>query len=236
MAIRHTAVKGTLDVGTHEEWNDDHLYDFEDEVDILTAFVTPQIGAFWDLGQTAGGNNPVLVFENHHAFCKLDTGAVTGQISSIRYEFNGAAGNITYINDAPAVATAVGLTSFHTSDEVAEFGFFESGTSPFTANQDGAYFRVKDNKLYAVTGDGAAETATDVTPEGGVSAWGHYRIELNPTNCKFYVNGRDAASATHTTNLPDSDLTIKFSVQSQNNITTTMYIDGVGLERNRYKG
>lgn len=235
--VRHKAIKATLDVGTSAEWNDDHISDFEDDILIEENFITPAITTKWDLGQVAGGVNPVLVFQDHHTFAYLNTGGVTGQISSMRYEFNGAAGNITYIDDAPVLTTAIWLEAYHTAGLVAEFGLIDSASAAaFTANQDGAYFRIDGNVLYAVTGSGAAETTTDVTPAGGISEYGHYRVHLQATKCDFYVDDMETVATSHTNNLPDSDLTIKYSIQSQNNVDSKMYVDGVGLTRFRYKG
>ena len=235
--VRHKAAKATLEVGTSEEWNDDHISDFEDEVIIERNFITPVITTEWDLGQVAGGVAPVIAFVDHHAFAYLNTGGVTGQISSMRHEFNGAAGNITYIDDAPIMTTAIWLDAYHTAGLVAEFGLIDSASAAaFTANQDGAYFRIEDNVLYAVTGTGAAETATNITPVTGIPEYGNYRIELTSVNCKFYVDDMETPVATHTNNFPDADLTIKYSIQSQNNVDSKMYVDGVGLSRNRYKG
>jgi len=235
--VRHKRIVGSLDTGTHEDWNDDHISDYSDEVRHTCIIPGVPLSVEWDFGQVAGGVNPTLVFEDNHVFGYLNTGGVTGQISSMRHEFNGAAGNITHADDAPILTTAVWMEAYHTVGLVAEFGLIDSASAAaFTANQDGAYFRIEDNKLYAVTGDGAAETATDITPAGGIPEYGHYRIQLTGSNCEFYVDDMDTVATTHTANLPDTALTIKYSLQSQNNVDSKMYVDGVGLTRNRYKG
>lgn len=235
--VKHKAKKDTLDVGTSDEWNDNHISDFEDELIFESDFITPALATIWDLGQTAGGVAPVIVLEDHHTFAYLNTGGVTGQISSMRHEFNGAAGNITHIDNAPIMTTAVWLNTYHTAGLVAEFGLINSASAAaFTANQDGAYFRIDGDVLYAVTGTGAAETLTDVTPVAGIPEFGHYRIELTGTLCNFYVDDMEVVAAAHTNNFPDSDLTIKYSLQSQNNVDSKMYVDAVGLSRNRYQG
>ena len=235
--MKHKAQKETLEVGTSAEWNDDHTSDFEERIELEEYFITPAITVLWDLGQVAGGVAPVIAFEDHHSFAYLNTGATTGQISSMRYEFNGAAGNITHIDNAPTMTTAVWLDAYHTAGLVAEFGLIDSATAAaFTANQDGAYFRIEDDVLYAVTGTGAAETTTDVTPVGGIPEYGQYRIELSSTVCNFYVDDMETVAAAHTNNFPDADLTIKYSIQSQNNVDSKMYVDAVGLSRNRYIG
>jgi len=235
--VRHKAIKATLEKGTHEEWNDDHISDFTDEIRHTCFFVGIPVSVEWDFGQVAGGVNPTLAFIDHHTFAELNTGGVTGQISSMRHEFGGAAGNMTYVDDAPTLTTAVWLEAYHVAGLVAEWGLINSATAAaFTANQDGAYFRIDGGALLAVTGDGAAETTTDITPLTGIPEYGHYRIILGSANCLFYVDDMESPAATHTLNLPDNDLTIKYSIQSQNNVDSFMYVDAMGLTRNRYKG
>jgi len=235
--VRHKAIKSILEVGTHDEWNDDHISDYSDEVRHTCFFPGIPLNVEWDFAQTAGGVNPTLAFIDHHVFAELNTGGVTGQISSLRHEFDGAPGNITYLEDAPILTTAVWMEAYHTAGLVAEFGLINSTTAAaFTALQDGAYFRIEDNTLLAVTGNGAAETTTDLGPISGLPEYGHYRIYLTGANCYFYVDDMETPAATHTLTLPDSDLTIKYSIQSQNNVDSFMYVDAAGLTRNRYKG
>jgi len=235
--VRHKRIVKALDTGESEDWNEDHISDYTDEVRHTCIIPGIPLSVEWDFGQVVGGVNPTLVFEDHHVFGYLNTGGVTGQISSMRHEFDGAAGNITYIDDAPILTTAIWMEAYHTAGLVAEFGLIDSATAAaFTANQDGAYFRIDGNKLYAVTGDGAAETATDITPELGIPEYGHYRIHLQATKCDFYVDDMKTVAGSNTNNLPNNDLTIKYSIQSQNNVDSNMYIDGMGLTRLRYKG
>jgi len=235
--VRHKAIKAALDVGKATEWNDDHEADYTSGTILEADFCNSSIAAKFDTAQTSGGSAPVVVLYDHHAMAYLDTGATTNNISSMRMMLGAAAGNITYVDDAPIMDMQVGLAAFHTAGIVAEFGMIKSDTAAaFTANQNGAYFRVNANKLYAVTGTGAAETATDVTPAGGISTWQHYRIELTGTTCKFYIGDMETAVATSTTNLPADDMTIKFSMKSQNNVDSKMYVGGAGLLRNLYWG
>ncbi len=46
----------------------------------------------------------------------------------------------------------------------------------------------------------------------------------------------ESPAATHTTNLPDSDLTLSFATETLGGTRANMYVDGVGLTINRYKG
>ena len=235
--VRHKKIQTALGVGKSSEWNDDHIADFTDVLTLECDFVNQAISNFWNTAQTSGGSAPIVTFFDHHTMAVLNTGATTNNISSMRFMCGGAAGNITYVDDAPIISMAVGLTAFHTAGEVAEFGLIKSDTAnAFTANQNGAYFRVDDNKLYGVTGTGAAETATDITPTLGIPAWAFYRVELTSANAKFYVDDMTTPVLTQTTTLPTDNMTIKFSIQSQNDVDSTMYADGCGLTRNKYSG
>lgn len=235
MSLRHKEVKATLDVGKAEEWNDDHLVDFSDEVDWEYSPLTIPVGDVWDTAQTSGGSAPVVTLSDSHVFVYLITGATTDQTSSMRLEMATTASDITAKEDAPVLTMALWLEAYHTAGNVAEFGLIPYATNLFTANQDGAYFRINDDKLYAVTGNGAAETATDITPITGISEFGNYKIELTGSNCKFYVDDMKTPKLTQTLTLPNNDLTIKISIRSKNNIDTKAWLDGIALKRNRYQ-
>ena len=234
MTQRHKAIKATLDVGTAAEWNNDHEADFSTEIDESDIIIGPAITTEWDTAQTSGGSAPALALVgaagSGHAFVVLNTGATTGQSSSMRHKLGGSASNITSPDDLPTLNLALQIAAVHTTGNVAEFGFFASATTPFTANQAGAYFRVYNNNLYAVTGTGAAETATLI---GAFSEYSNYRIHINSTNITFYVDDMTAASATITTTRPAVDLTIKISVISANNVDSTLRCDGLAWSRLR---
>lgn len=235
MALRHKAVKATLDVGTSAEWNDDHISDFDEEILIERNFITPVITTEWDLTTNGTGVAAVLTFQDHHAFCKIDSGAANADYSCMKYEFNGAAGNITSYLDGPVMTMAVWLDAYAATGKVTEFGFLTNATAPFTANQSGAYFRINANKLYTVTGNAGAETATDITPLAGISEYAQYRIELGAANCKFYVDNMVTPARTETANLPTGDLTMAFAARDDSGTATEMYIDAVALTRKRYQ-
>jgi len=236
MATRHKAIKATLDVGAASEWNDDHIADFTDEVTLYEDFITPAITTKWDATTNAAGVAPVITFTDHHSFVFLNSGAAQLDWSLLKYEFNGAPGNITHAANAPIFTSAVWLNKYDVVNIIGEWGLMNNAVAPTLANKDGAYFRVDGNALYAVTGDGAAETTTDITPVTGLPEYGNYRIELTETECKFYVDDMDTLAATHAANLPDSDLTIFYYADSGGVADTEMYVDGVGLTRFRYKG
>lgn len=231
MGTKHKAHKETLDRGYATEWNDDHILDFTDKIDLYLCLRVAALNACWDFAQTAGGTNPnatlVGAAGEEHAFIVFNTGAVTGQTSSMRKELAGAVGNITSPLDLPVLTFALQVVTVHTVGKVVEVGLIPSATALFTANQDGAYFRIEDNTIRAVTGTGAAETVTDL---GAFNEYGHYRIEVNSANVKFYIDDMENPIATHTTNRPDNALTAKFSIQSQNNVDSTMRIDACSMQ------
>ena len=234
MSVRHKAIVAPLQKGLSTEWNDDHEADFTDEIEESFKFTTRALTNEWSTAETSGGSAPVVIFEDSHAWAKLNTGATTNQSSVMKTLIAGSAGNLTDIDDAPILNCAVKLEAYHTAGKVIEFGFLNSSVNIFTALQDGAYFRVLNQKLYAITGSGAAETATELT---GVTLaqldFLNCRIELTSTICNFYVDDLETAAAIHTTNLPDSALTVKFGIISANNINSTMFVDACALARLR---
>lgn len=240
MAVRHKAIKDTLEVGTHDEWNDDHTADYTNRKFHKCFMIGVNLAGHWDFIQTTAAANPSMVFNpsgtDHHEFAEIDSLVAGPTITSMRHEFSAAPGNITHINNSPTMITRLWIAAFDAATECAEWGLFDNAIVPFVNNQDGAYFRLDTNKLYAVTGDGAAETATDVTPAGGVPEFAQYVIELTATECNFYIDDRETPVATHTTNLPDSDLTMKYSTQTAAAVQTIIRTDAICLERNIHKG
>lgn len=227
MSQKHKAVKATLDTGTAAEWNDDHLEDFETNIDMLICFRGAAVTACWDLFSAGTGNDPAVTLVgaagSAHAFVVFNTGATTNNTSGMSKELAGAAGNITSAADYPLLTFTMQIDTVHNAGEVIEMGLFDQGVAPFTANQDGAYFLVNDDTLYAVTGDGAAETITNL---GAYSEYSQYRIQFvsvgGTDHVKFYVDDMVTAAADHTANLPDSNLTIMFTIRSLNNVDSTM--------------
>lgn len=236
MALRHKAIKVTLDKGYASEWNDDHIYDFTDDLVEQLLHLGPLITFNWNTAQTAGGAAPAWALVAGHAFVVLNTGGVTNNISSMRHILNNAVENITNPADLPILTCAVDIAAVHdaagVANSVVEFGFQDDSDALFTVNKHHAIFRVYNGKLHAVTGDGAAETETEIAD---YNQYGMYRIEILSTSVKFYVDDMVNAAATHSTTLPDADLTIKFSVRSKNNVDSTIRVDGVGLTRLRRK-
>lgn len=238
MALRHKAVKATLDQGYASEWNDDHQCSYETWIDHASPIPGPNLTAEWDVAQTAGGSNPVWALVGaagaEHAFVVLNTGGVTNQISSMRHELGGAVSNITSPGDLPILTITLDIAAVHdaagVANSVVEFGFQDDSDALFTINQDHAIFRVYDGKLHAVTGDGAAETETELA---AYNQYGEYRIEFTTGHVLFYVDNMVTAAADHVANIPDAALTIKLSVRSKNNVDSTIRLDGLCLARLR---
>jgi hypothetical protein len=234
MGVRHKAYKATLDRGYAIDWNDDHAVSYAEEITHEALEPGQAITGNWDTAQTSGGSAPVWALVgaagSGHAFVVLNTGAATGQSSSMRHKLGGAASNITSPADLTVMTLALEVSAVHSAGNVAEWGLFASATAIFTANQAGAYFRIDNNQLYAVSGTGAAETATLI---GAWSQYAHYRIEVNSANIKFYVDDMVNPAATTTTNRPAVDLTAKVSVISANNVDSTLRLDGCALQRLR---
>ena len=230
MAIRHKVVKATLDRGYASEWNDDHHFDPEDEIDYYVTFIERALTDDWDTAQTTGATAPTVSLVNDHAFMTLDSTVDVGDIASIRKELAGAVGNITDPDDLPVMTMTIRLVSPAAAGTTHEFGLFASATTPFTANQNGAYFRVVANVLYAVTGDGAAETTTAIASP---NEYGVYRIEFTSTQVKFYVDDLENAVATHNTHITSSNLTMKLSVIGVAAGAQILRSDFVGLTRLR---
>jgi len=230
MTIRHKAVKETLDRGYASEWNDDHHLDPTDEIIYFTTFIKDALITDWDNAQCTGGGACAVSLVNNHAFLSTVSGAGVGDIASIRKELAGAVGDITDPDDLPIMTMAIRLVSPAGAGTTHEFGLHLSATAPFTANASGAYFRVVANVLYAVTGTGAAETTTNL---GTPNEYGVYRVEILSTSVKFYVDDLENAAATHTTNLPTGNLTMKLSSIGVAAGSQILRSDFVGLQRLR---
>jgi len=230
MTTRHKAVKATLDKGYASEWNDDHHEDPSEELTHICLVMGPAITDHFDTAQTAGGSAPVWSMTDNHAWVVLNTGATTDQVSSMRHKLNNSVSNITHPNDLPVLTLAMQVVQVHdaagVANSVVEFGFQDDSDALFTQNLHHALFRIYNGKVHAVTGDGAAETETELAD---YNEFGVYRIEFTATQVKFYVDNLTSAAATHTTHLPAADLTLKASVRSKNNVDSTIRLEGLSL-------
>lgn len=226
MTIRHKAYKATLDRGYAVEWNDDHHIDFTDELMEIDNFIFIPFATRWNTAQCSVGTATQALVSNH-LYITCDSGnAGDGDLGTCRL----ANGDVTNKLDLAVVTMAIVLED----DEKIEFGFFKNADTPFTANQDGAYFELDANVLYAVTGDSAAETRTDITPTPwAVPEYHVFRIEFTTTQVKFYIDNLATPLATHTTNITPDDLTIKLSAKRTGGVQQIIRMDGCGLQRLR---
>jgi len=244
MSIRHKRVVTTLDTGQASDWNDDHEPNFTDEISHICLRPGPAVTTYWDVAQTAGGSNPqwmiVGAAGSKHAFVVLGTGAVTDQTSSMRHMLGGNVSNITSPADAPVLTLSVKIVAVHdaagVANSVVEFGFQVATDAIFTQNLHHAIFRIYNGKVHAVTGDGAAETETEIAD---YNEHGQYRIALTPVRCDFYVDDMVTPAASHVASegdkIPDAELTVKVSVRSKNNVDSVIGVDALGLTRLREK-
>lgn len=230
MAIRHKAYKATLDRGYSSEWNDDHHLNPSEEIMDFTTFIDRAYTVTWNAAQNTSAVLPIVSITNNHAFMYLNSGAVMALKGSIRYMLAGIVGDITNLLDLPVLTMSIRLDSIGAVGTTHEFGFFVNATAPFTVNQQGAYFRVVNNVLYAVTGTGAAETTT---PLPIPNQYGIYRIEFLSDRVKFYIDDLINPVASHLLNLPVADLTIKLSCQTVAAGAQVLRSDFVGLQRLR---
>lgn len=226
MTLRHKAVKATLDKGYAFEWNDDHHIDFTDELIFYDTFFYNALQGFWSTAQCAVDGTAAIAMVSGHNFLALISGTTAGSVASLRL----GTADMTNKTDLPIMTAAVKVDTILSS----ELGFFTSAGTPFTANQKGAYFRISASKLYAVTGDGAAETATDITPaDFAINKYYILRVEFTSTQVKFYVDDLVTAKATHSNNITTDNLTLKLSTKVSGGVSQILHSDGVGLQRLR---
>lgn len=224
MTIRHRAFKQPLDKGFSSEWNDDHVVDLSNYLTFYDCFYNDALAPWWNTAQSTGSGAVTTDMVDNHLFLTVRSGGTATSIGSVRFGND----NCTNRLDLPIFTASVRLDT----TRKLEFGFFAAATAPFTANQNGAYFRVSNGVIYAVTGTGAAETVTSL---GTPSLYGVYKIEFTSTNVKFYIDNMREPRAIHTTNLPSVDLTFKFSAQRELGEEQILRCDGVGLQRLRKK-
>jgi len=228
--LRHKKVVSALTQGLSADWNDDHHFDPTDEIDFSTTFCEFVLADAWNAAQTTGATAPTVSLVSGHAFLVLDSTADVGDIATVRFMLAGSAGDITNKTDLPVATFALDVATPGAAGTTHEFGFFRNADTPFTANQRGAYFRIAANVLYAVTGDGAAETTTNL---GAPNQYDVYRIEFTSTQVRFYVGSLSTIDATHTANITTADLTMKLSTIGVAAGAQIMRSDFAGLTRLR---
>ena len=226
MATRHRAIKATLDVGSATEWNDDHIDNFEARVGTYIDMICELITTHFDLTQETSATATDITLVNSVVAARLNATGGVGSISSISLMLGGIAGNITNVSQLPIVNMAIELGGLTADNKTHQFGLTDSGDTPFAVNDDGAFFRVDNNIIYAVTSDGAVETTTDL---GAPNQFGNYRIISGSTYVDFYIDDMENIAAHHTTHLPAADLTFKFSTAQRAGGSNTMSVQAFSL-------
>ena len=208
MAFRHRAHKATLDQGTAAEWNDDHEQDFEIRTGHCEDIFTNAIADHWDLTQETSGTATTISYLAGFVLIRLAATGLAGNFSTIRHKILNAAADITNFNAQPIVVFALDIQSPTADNATHEFGFFSNANVPFAANQNGAFFRIDANVLYAVSSNGAAETATNL---GAPDQYATYKVKHTATHDYFYVDDMETPVATHTTTITAANLNIKLT-------------------------
>jgi len=228
MTIRHKYKAAPLDKGLSSDWNDDHHIDFEDELVFSDVFFWDALSEWWDDSQSANGGTAAIDLVSGHNFVKVESSAGAGGLGVLRLGTT----DITNATDLP-VATFTIKTDTILNEEI---GFFKASDTPFTANQDGAYFRISASKIYAVTGDGAGEEANDITPATfGVNKYYQLRIKFTSTTVEFYIDDLVTYVQANTTHITADDLTFKASAAVSGGVSQKLHMDGFGMTRARKK-
>jgi len=208
MSYRHAAVKATLDRGYASEWNADHIVNFATRYNHREDFLDPAITEHWDLTQETSGTATTISLVGGNIAARLHASGGAGNFSTIRHKILNAAANITDENAQPMIEFAIDVQVPSADNATHEFGLMEVAALPFAALQDGCFFRIDNDVLFAVSCGGAAETTTNL---GAVVQFAVYMVKHTATHDYFYVNDLVTPVATHTTNLSVSDLTVKLT-------------------------
>jgi hypothetical protein len=184
--------------------------------------------AYWSTAQCANGGTAAVEMVSGHNFAGIKSSAGAGGLGSLSLGTD----DMTNAIDLPILSFTIKVDTILG----AEVGFFRYADTPFTADQNGAYFRFSASKIYAVTGDGADEEVVDVTPVGyAINKYYQLRIEFGSAWVKFYVDDMTTDASTNTTHLTTDDLTIKASTAVSGGVSQIIHIDGIGLVRLRKK-
>ncbi len=208
MATRHKAVKATLETGFATEWNDDHEINFAAEIHHKDVFMDFNAVNEWNLGQETSTTATTITLVGGFVAARLHAAGGAGNFSSIRHMLIGAPADITNHTALPEMTMAIDVQTPTADNATHEFGLFSSANALFAANQNGCFFRIDNNVLFAVSSDGAAETATNL---GAPSQFAVYRVVHGAATDYFYVDDMVTAAATHTTDISGANLTMKLT-------------------------
>ena len=228
MTIRHKFRAAPLDKGLSSDWNDDHEIDFTDELLFSDVFFWDALSEFWDISQCTGGGTAAIDLVSGHNFVKIESSVGAGDVGCLRLGTT----DMTNKTDLPIATFTIKTDTIQNQ----EIGFFRAADTPFTANQNGAYFRILAGALYAVTGDGADEEVNDVTPATfNINKYYQLRIEFTSTNVRFYIDDMVTPVQTNTTHITTDDLTFKASAGETGSVSQILHRDAFGLMRLRKK-
>jgi hypothetical protein len=227
MAARHKRVVSLLDTGMPEDWNDDHQFDPTDEITWeLNLFRTD------DYSSDTGGAGAIThqiegAAAVGHTYISISSGGGASDYASLDSAFT----QITSPADAPILTFSVDLDTIDTVDIPFEAGLIDYVASPFAANKSGSYFRISAGHLYAVCGDGAAETTEDL---GLVSSFGTdflvLRVSIEASTVRFYVNNLVTQQINISTHRPTTNLTWRISTQQTTAGENIARLDSLGLQ------
>lgn len=208
MSYRHSAVKKTLERGYASEWNADHITNFATRYDRYMDMLFNAIADFWDIGQHTSGTATTVSLVGGHLAMRLRGSGGAGQFGTVRHKLLNAAANITDEHAQPMIEMIIDVQTPTADNATHEFGLMANASVPFAANQNGCFFRIDNNVLFAISSDGAAETSTNL---GAPSQFAVYMVKHTATHDYFYVNSLVTPVAVHNANLSSSDLTVKLT-------------------------
>ena len=206
--LRHKKVQVVLGKGLASEWNDDHIINFATRIDWVEDFMINALADNWDTADETSGTATDISFDSGFVAVRLEATGGVGNISTIARNVLAAQANFTNDDAQPLVEFAIDVDAPTADAATHEFGLFDEATAPFTANQDGCFFRIDNNVLWAVSSDGAAETKTNLGAPGQFAV---YAVKHTAVADFFYVDDLETAKATHAANISSSDLTIKLT-------------------------
>jgi hypothetical protein len=234
----------TKSLGKHtdhyEFWEDFDAYE-EDNPELNTTSVPYQMGNTLWFARSGGLNTGVMTFiageAGHPGIIRMSTGSTSGTFCTIHRGYSDRLGAIIAGTDILDFEAVIRFVDFGLGNVACSIGFSEDPSSVAitgTGNSHIAAFMYDtsnaslNTSLRCVTreSDGTATvTASGVTPTG----WCKLRIlQRTLGTIQFYIN--DALVATHSTQVPDSELlNIGLTVVTRTTDVRDMDVDYVGF-------
>ena len=208
MAQRHRRVVAALVTGGSADWNDDHHADFATMISHEDNFIDFTAVNEWSLADETSGTATTITLVGGFVAVRLHASGGAGNFSNIKHMLIGGQSNITDHNAGPELTMSIDVQSPTADNATHEFGLMDDAAAPFAANQNGTFFRIDNDVLFAVSSDGAGETATNL---GAPSQFAVYRVRHTATHDYFYVDDLETPVATHTTDISAGAMTIKLT-------------------------